>query len=162
MPGCVVLVDTMIVIEAVRTQTWNAISGQRTVATAEECRAELLRGDPGVSGYVPVTSDQISRAVVEPVSLKLAARFRLGYPGSDALDPGERDLLALTLEQEDDFELCCADKAAMRVAHGMGLLGKIISLEELADSVGAKPTPHLKTQKTRVRNQQWRTEILLG
>ncbi len=139
MPKPVVLVDTMIVIEAVRTQSWNAISGQRSVVTAEECRAELSSGDPGIRGYILVTTGQIGRAAVEPVSAELAARFRLEYPGSDSLDPGERDLLALALERRDGFELCCADKAGMRVAHEMGLLDKIISLEELADSVDYSP-----------------------
>lgn len=41
----IVLVDTMIVIEAVDTGCWNAITGQLRVATSMECAAELRRGD---------------------------------------------------------------------------------------------------------------------
>lgn len=43
----VVLVDTNVVMEAVRTHCWNAMAGGLWVETVEECREEALRGDRG-------------------------------------------------------------------------------------------------------------------
>ena len=45
----IVLVDTMIVIEAVDTSCWNAITGQKRVVTVQECEDELRRGDPATN-----------------------------------------------------------------------------------------------------------------
>lgn len=157
-----VLVDTMIVIEAVRTGCWNAISGQRRVVTVLECAEELRRGDPSWSGYVSVTARDIARATVEPLPSKLAAGFRLEYAAADGLDAGERDLLALATGRTDDFLLCTCDKAAVVAAHALGWLDRTVSLEALARSVGARLDPKLKVQFTETRMSQWRTSLLLG
>lgn len=44
-PVNVVLVDTMIVIEAVDTGCWNAITGQLSIATSIECAEESCEGE---------------------------------------------------------------------------------------------------------------------
>jgi hypothetical protein len=155
----IVLVDSMIVIEAVRTGCWNAITGQRTVVTVEECADELRRGNPSVRGYVTVTAQDIARMNVEPLPLTAAAEFRLEYPAADGLDQGERDLLALASTRSYDFTVCSCDKAAVVAAHALGWLDRVISLEALAQSVGARPSPALKTQFTESRMSQWRTSL---
>src|SRR5437016_2848237 len=116
----------MIVIEAVRTGCWNAITGQRIVVTAEECAEELRRGDPSLRGYVPVSPQQIARMTVEPLPDLVAARFRLAYPAADGLDPGERDLLSLATTRTDAFSLCSCDKAAVVAAHALGWLDRVL------------------------------------
>src|SRR5262245_14323323 len=88
------LVDTMIVIEAVRTGCWRAITGQRTVVTVAECSEELLRGDAVEPSYVTVSPDDIGRMTISTVTPIEAAGFRLRYADADGLDRGERDLLA--------------------------------------------------------------------
>jgi hypothetical protein len=161
-PAPPVLVDTMIVIEAVRTGCWNAISGQREIVTVEECAEELRRGDPAAPGYVRVTDEDIARATVEPLSAETSARFRLTYADADGLDPGERDLLALAASREGDFRVCSCDKAAVRAAHALGWLDRVISLESLAHSVGVRPHPTLKKQFTEARMRVWRVSLRLG
>ena len=156
----VVLTDTMIVIEAIRTGCWNAITGQRKLVTVEKCREELLRGDSALADYVPVTEQDIARLGVEPVDPVLAVRFRLECPGSDALDPGERDLLAYAFGLKDDFLLCSSDKAAVRIAHRMGLLESVVSLQVLVESVGGRARPALKLQFTERWMSAWRTALL--
>lgn len=158
----IVLVDTMIVIEAVRTGCWNAITGQRAVVTVEECAAELRRGDPSMRGYVTVTQQDVARITVEPLPAAAAAQLRLAYPAVDGLDPGERDLVALATTLKGEFGLCSCDKAAIVAAHALGLLDRVISLEALADSVGARPNPRVRAQFTDARMGQWRTSLLLG
>jgi len=159
----VLLVDTMIVIEAVRTGVWNAITGQRSVVTVQECADELSRGSAAsVLGYVPVTAEHLSRLGVEPLSIVVAAGFRLRYPGADGMDPGERDLLALAASRADDFELCSCDKAAVVAAKAVELLDRTVSLEAVAAGVGARPNPPFKSQFTESRMSQWRTALMLG
>jgi hypothetical protein len=162
MPAAALLVDTMIVIEAVRTGVWNAISGARTVVTVPECANELSQGSAEtIPGYVPVTEDHLSRLTVQPLSPAAAAKFWLRYPAADGMDPGERDLLALASERDDAFELCSCDKAAVVAAHALNLIERTVSLEAVANSVGARPNPQFKSQFTDARMGQWRTSLLL-
>ena len=158
----IVLVDSMIVIEAVRTGCWNAITGQRRVATVAECAEELRRGDPLEPGYIPVSDTELGRATVLPLPPHAAATFRLEYPAADGLDLGERDLLALAATRTEPFELCSCDKAAVVAAHSLGWLDRVVSLQALAEAVGARPRPSLKAQFTESRIGAWRTSLLLG
>lgn len=152
----------MIVIEAVRTGCWNAITGQRTIVTVAECADELRRGDPSVRGYVTVRPGDIARMTVAPLQPTDAAAFRLAYPAADGLDPGERDLLAFATTRTDAFTLCSCDKAAMVAAHLLGWLDQVISLEALARSVGGRPNAALRPQFTESKMGQWRTSLRLG
>ena len=158
----IVLVDTMIVIEAVRTACWNAISGQRTVVTVQECAEELRRGDPSVRGYITVSQKDISRMTIEPLLPAAAAQFRLAYPAADGLDPGERDLVALATTLTGEFRLCSCDKAAVVAAHALGLLDRVVSLEAVTESVGTRPHPPVRAQFTEARMGHWRTTLTLG
>lgn len=156
------LVDSMIVIEAVRTGCWNAITGQLQVVTVEECAEELRRGDPGTRGYVTVTDRDIARISVVPLKDVERAALRLQYPAADGLDPGERDLLAQAMTRTDDFQVCSCDKAAVVAAHALGWLDRVVSLEAVASTVGARPNPKLKVQFTEARMGQWHTSLRLG
>lgn len=55
------LVDTNVIIEAVRTGCWRAITGRMNVETVETCINECLRGDAGRSGYVIVSEEELNR-----------------------------------------------------------------------------------------------------
>ncbi len=152
----------MIVIEAVRTGCWNAITGQRTVVTVQECAEELRRGDPSVREYITVSQKDVSRMTIERLPPAAAAQFRLAYPASDGLDPGERDLVALATTLTGEFRFCSCDKAAVMAAHALGLLHRVVSLEALAESVGARPHPRVRAQFTEARVGHWRTALTLG
>jgi hypothetical protein len=152
----------MIVIEAVRTGCWNAIAGQLQVVTVEECTKELRRGNPGTPGYVKVTSRDVVRISVAPLSDLQRAAFRLAYPAADGLDPGERDLLAHAMSRTDEFQLCSCDKAAVVAANIMGWLDRVVSLEAVTTSVGGRPRPALRIQFTEARMSHWRTSLRLG
>ena len=158
----VILVDTMIMIEAVRTGCWNAITGARTVVTVPECAEELRRGDASAVEYVGVSEQDIARSTVQPLPPQAAARFRLDYPEADGLDPGERDLLALATSRTDEFRVCSCDKAALRAAKALGWLDRVVSLQALSDEVGTQPNPPLRSQFTEARMRAWRTSLLLG
>ena len=74
----VVLVDTNVVMEAVRTRCWNAVSGGLCVETVEECRDQALRGDRGRPGYLPVSEQDLARIRrVHPVTALERATFAI-------------------------------------------------------------------------------------
>lgn len=152
----------MIVIEAVRTGCWNAITGQRRIVTVQECADELRRGNADMRGYVSVSGRDIERIEVVAISQLEAADLRLRYAAADGLDAGERDLLAHATNRSDHFELCSCDKAAVVAAAALGWLDRVVSLEAVASSVGARPNPALKLQFTESRMSQWRTSLTLG
>lgn len=158
----VLLFDSMIVIEAVRTACWNAITGRRKVVTVETCADELRGGNPSAAGYVPVSEEQLARVTVEPLSPVAKAAFRLRYPSADGMDAGERDLLALATTRTDEFQICSCDKAAVRAAHALGWIDRVVSLESLAVAVGARPNPALRAQFSESRLSEWRTKLQLG
>jgi hypothetical protein len=161
--AAIVLVDTNIVIEAVRTRIWNSISGGRRIVTVQECADELARGHPDIGAkYVTVTPDDIARALVLPLSIEASVRFRLEYADAAGLDAGERDLLALAAVRIDDFQICSSDKAALRAAQAMGFIDRVVSLEAVADSVGARADPRLRRQFTEAQMRTWRTSLRIG
>lgn len=151
----------MIVIEAVATRCWNAITGGRQIVTVEECGEELRRGDSSVPGYVPVREEDIARATVRPLPSKADVTFRLQYPDAYRLDAGERDLLALAFVLTDGFLLCSCDRAVLTAAHALGWLDRIVSLEALATSVGGRPRRPFKRQYTETQLDIWRTSQIL-
>lgn len=158
------LVDTNIVIEAVRTGVWNAVTGARQVASVPEVADELGRGEgAGMPGYVRVTPAMVARMRIEPLTPLEAAAFRLAYPQADGMDPGERDLMALAYARRAEvLQICLADKAAVVAAHRTGMLDNVVSLEWVANSVGGRPAPPLRVQFTEHRMSEWRTALLLG
>ena len=88
----VVLVDTNVVMEAVRTRCWNAVTGGLWVETVEECRDEALRGDRGRPGYLPVSEQDLARMrKVHPVSALERATFGMAYQEARNMDRGERE-----------------------------------------------------------------------
>lgn len=163
----IVLVDTNVVLESVRTRCWNALAGGLRLETVEECRDEALRGDRGRPGYVPVSGDDLARIrAVHPVSAVQRAAFALAYSGALNLDPGERDLFAHAYVRraagDDVWLLCSADKACVRAAVALGWHERMRSLGSLAEAVGAHPNPPLLRQHTENWLSQVRTEYLLG
>ena len=146
-----VLVDTNVIIEAVRTGCWRAITGQLEIETVEACASEALAGSHShVRGYVTVTRDELSRLqVVHAVTPAAQAAFKLTYGDADSLDQGEHDLLAFAhVDSSEERAICSPDKAAIRAAVAVGLGDRVVSLEEMVTSVGARPSPPLREQFT--------------
>lgn len=163
----VVLVDTNVVMEAVRTRCWNAITGGVRVETVEECRDEGMRGDRGRPGYLPVSDADLARLrAVHAVGAVERVTFALAYPDAQNMDAGERDLFAhayARLARGDAvWVVCSADRACVRAAVALGWHERMHSLEALASAVGAGPRPPLLDHY----GERWlsgcRTTYLLG
>jgi hypothetical protein len=140
--GQSILVDTNIIIEAIRTRCWNALATHFSVETVETCLEEALTGDPLRPGYVQVNPSQLKKGVSKsnPVSSLETMRLTLPYPTANELDPGEKQLLAHAMGRKDEWMFVCADRAAVKVAFGLGWIERVVSLEALAKAAGARPT----------------------
>jgi hypothetical protein len=140
--GRVVLMDTNIIIEAFRTRSWNAITSYFAVEAPEKCYEEALTGNLHRRGYVEVDATLLRKglSVRHAVSDTARAALALKLRKADALDAGERDLLAHALERTDAWLASCADRAAMFAALELGWEERFISLEAMARAAGAKPS----------------------
>jgi len=159
--GQIVLVDTNIIIEAVRTRCWKALAGHFTVETVEKCLEEARTGDPMRRKYVAVEPEHLrgvnkAHAVTPLEKLRLAVTL----PTADELDAGEQELFAHASGRTDTWIGCCADRAAVKAAFALGWKDRIVSLEVLAQSVGAKP--ELKMHFRERWLSDLRTAFLLG
>ena len=163
----VVLVDTNVMMEAVRTRCWNAVAGGLCLETVEECRDEALRGDRGRPGYLPVGPQDLARLrAVHPVSELERVTFRMAYPGAEAMDNGERDLFAHAYARvsrgDAVWVVCSADKACVRAAVALCWHERMHSLGALAAAVGANPHPALLDHFGERWLSRVRTEFLLS
>jgi hypothetical protein len=162
----VVLVDTNVVMEAVRTRCWNAVTGGLCVETVEECRDEALRGDRGRPGYLPVSAQDLARMrAVHPVDAVERATFAMEYPEAQNMDAGERDLFAHAYGRVSRGDavwiICSSDRACVRAAVALGWHERMHPLGAVAASVGANPRPPLLDHYGERWLSNLRTEYLL-
>lgn len=161
--GQAVLVDTNIIIEAVRTGCWSALITHFRVQTVEKCCEEARTGEAHRADYVAVSENilreglhvhRVSEAELAALSLRDAEAFRL--------DVGERHLWAHALGRADAWIACCCDQAAINIAVRLDWGDRIVSLEEVAGAAGAKHAQkQLKPQFNAARLSAWRTAALL-
>jgi hypothetical protein len=161
--GQPVLVDTNIIIEAVRTGCWNALRAYFSIETVDKCCEEARTGDLRRPGYVVVDDNALRDRlrVHRPTPLELSA-LDLRESEGRRLDPGERHLWAHAFARNDAWLACCCDNAAIRVAVRLGWEDRLKSLEELAHAAGANPAvAKLKEQFHTARLSATRTAALL-
>lgn len=157
-----ILVDTNIIIEAVRTECWNGLCGYYQLVTVEKCREEAQSGNARTPGYVVVEDNHLSSGI-QIMAVTDADRALLATACTEAavLDDGERDLWAHAYSRTDDWAAVCADQAAVRVAAQLEWGDRLISLEELVKSAGIRPKKQLKNHYTTRVLSIWRTKFIL-
>jgi hypothetical protein len=162
-PGQVILVDTNIIIEAVRVGCWSTLTAHFRIETVAKCCEEARTGDLHRPGYVQVNEKDLQmRLTVHRVSDTELANLALHDANSFRLDEGERHLWAHALGRNDEWFACCCDRAAVNTAVRLGWQDNLVALEELANHAGAKAArKHLKSQFRSVRLSEWRTAALL-
>ena len=161
--GQVVLVDTNIIIEAVRTNCWNALTVHFDVHTVEKCCEEARTGEAHRPGYVEVSEKALrERLKVHRVGDAELAALGVRDPESFRLDAGERHLWSHALSRNDAWLASCCDAAAVGAAVRLGWADRLVSLEELVHTAGAGDAlKELKGQFGSARLAQWRTAALL-
>jgi len=162
--GQVVLVDTNIIIEAVRTGCWSALTAHFSVETVEKCCEEARTGQAHRPGYVTVDESALrTRLAAHKVSGVMLFELGQRYPDADRLDAGERHLWAHALGRNDEWLAACSDRAAVNAAVRLGWEDRLASLEELVNAAGARSAlKNLKEQFSASRLSAWRTAALLA
>jgi hypothetical protein len=157
-----ILVDTNIIIEAVRTECWSGLRGYYQLVTVEKCREEAQSGIARTPGYVLVEDTHLSSGI-QIMAVTDADRVLLVTSCTEAavLDDGERDLWAHAYSMGDDWGAACADQAAVRVATQLGWGDRLESLEELVRAAGIRTRLPLKNHYTRRMLSVWRTKFML-
>ncbi len=140
--GDTVLIDTNVILEAHRVACWQNLSRLyhfHTVSTVmEETQTGYQhRSRPQQIDYFQLT---VSMGHIYEVTQVDLMSCTLDQPQIMGLDPGERDLLIYARKAgENSWLLASPDKAAMRVAHAIGWLDRMISLENLLNTVHLRP-----------------------
>jgi len=163
-PGQPVLVDTNIIIEAVRTGCWNALGTHFKLETVDKCCEEARGGDLHRPGYVKIDESALREKLrAHPVSEIDLIHLTLKYAGAAGLDDGERYLWAHALTRTDAWIATTADKAAFFAACRLGWRDRMVSLEALIEYAGARHALKLiKPQFTKARLDQWGGEFALS
>jgi hypothetical protein len=157
----VLYLDTCAILEATRARCWQQLAGRFDLHTVAECRNELASGNRNDRRYVAVdlTTFDASVAVHSPTAAHHASA-QLKSASFARLDPGEKDLLAwCAAAAPNALILTTGDRAAIVSACELGLAENLQSLEEVAQSVGAKPELQIHFRKKWL--SEIRTEALL-
>jgi len=162
--GQTVLVDTNIIIEAVRTGCWNGLTTHFSAETVEKCCEEVRTGEAHRAGYVKVDELALrTRLTVHKVSGVMLFELGQRHPDADRLDAGERHLWAHALGRNDEWLAACSDRAAVNAAVRLGWEDRLVSLQELVTAAGARTVLRsLKGQFSSARLSEWRTAGLLA
>jgi hypothetical protein len=162
--GQVVLVDTNIIIESVRTGCWNGLTTYFKVETVEKCCEEARTGEAHRPEYVNVDEPALrTRLTAHKVSGVMLFELGQRYPDADRLDVGERHLWAHALGRNDEWLAACSDRAAVNAAVQLGWGDRLVSLEELVTAAGARSALRsLKGQFSSARLSEWRTAALIA
>lgn len=161
--GQTVLVDTNIIIEAVRTGCWNALGTHFRLETVEKCCEEARGGVLHRPGYVKIDENALrGKLRAHPVPEIELIQLTLKYPEAAGLDDGERHLWAHALTRSDAWIATTADKAAFFAACHLGWRDRMVSLEMLIESAGARHAlKQIKPQFSKARLDQWGSEFSL-
>ena len=156
-----VMVDTMVIIEAHRTNCWNALLGQFQMDTVWRCVEECETGNQRRRNPVPVdTVAMRKRLAPKTVTPVMVYEMEQRLSGRVDLDHGELELLAYAITQEDAWIISAPDKAAMRAGMLLGILDRFASLQDLANSAGQNPL--LRDNFTNRWQTSFRAHLLLA
>ncbi len=158
-----VLVDTNVILEAYRTDSWRALVGGYRIETVEECVTETQTGFQRRRREEQIDQEELRErlgavhAVDSLAHAELAVRI-----GNLALDEGETCLWAHALTRNDDWILCGPDRASLRCGVRLGFRERLVSLEGLLGYAGHRPRLALHTAYSREWHDRALGELVLA
>lgn len=160
--GSTVLLDTNVVIEAVRINRWKAIAGGLTLETVKECESEMYSGKRWqLETLIPPELSSDFSAIHEVTEDERAVLYARSSKAL-SIDAGERDLLAHALSRGNSgvWVLASPDKAAIGAAVEAGIADQLVSLEEILQCVGIATSVRDHFKSNWLRHE--RTKARLG
>ena len=118
--------------------------------TVEDCITETQTGFQLRQQEQRISAEELREklAAVHSIENWQRAELAIRIEGI-ALDLGEGSLWAQALSRKDAWLLCGPDKASMRCGVRLGFRERLISLEELLESVGHRPKIALRYNYTK-------------
>ena len=156
--GAQVFVDTNVIFEAHRSNCWSGLIGYYQIHTVEKCIEECGTGNDGKHAVTLDLSALRTRATICQVPQDRLVHLAIQLHGI-ALDDGEAELLAYVCKQPGAWLLCSPDKAAIRAAASLGMLDRVVALEEMTATAGLHPD--LRKQFQTVWLTSFRTALAL-
>lgn len=131
------LLDTNVIIEAHRVNCWKLLLDQFILESTEECCREAAGGYTRRGGYVAVDVAVLRKDIrihkPTPDMMTKATATALNF---QSIDPGEREVLAIAFADAALRRVGTADRIAIQVASQLGLLERVVSLEEILQATG--------------------------
>ena len=145
-----VLVDTNVILEAYRVESWRALAGGYSVETVEDCVTETQTGFQRRRPERRIDARELRASLGAVYSVGDLERAELAVRVHDiALDIGEASLWAHALNRNDAWVLCGPDKASLRFGVRLGFREQLVSLERLLNDVGHRSRISLRTAYTK-------------
>ena len=158
-----VLVDTNVIIESHRVNSWRALAGGYCVETVEECVAETQAGASRRRPAQRIDENALRDSLSVLHTVSNVERAELALRNQDiALDIGEESLWAHALSRDDAWILCGPDRASLRCGIRLGYRNRLVSLERLITDAGHRPRVPLRPAYTRQWLQTALVELVLA
>ncbi len=157
-----VLLDTNVILECHRTNSWRALASGCRLETTEDCVTETQTGNRHREGRTDVDETRLRRSLttVHGVSERQLAQLLLRQ--GPALDRGEASLWAHALDREDDTWLLSGpDKASRRCRVLLGYRDRLVSLERLLVDIGHRVRFSLREAYTEAWHRRALNELVL-
>ena len=157
--GGVVLLDTMVILGAHRTESWKTLAARYRLETVEKCIEETQTGAQNRPHEHRIDEATLRGGfhMVHAVNQIEQAQAALRDSHHAMLHDGERALWAHALGRTDAWVLCGPDIASLRLGVRLGLRDQLVALEALLADVGLKkPKSPLGRNYTRA----WHAERL--
>lgn len=149
-----VFVDTNIILESFRINSWNAICNAYAIETVDKCIEEALSGNSDNPQHISIKHEELTNRLsgrYNPTK-KDIANLVIDYPQTQGIDDGELHLFAWLYAQNllpnALILISTADKAAITSTGLLGWLDSVTSLEYLLNNSGIS-----KQQNHKLRNQ---------
>lgn len=131
------LVDTNVILEAFRTNSWKALTGAYGVETVEACVIETQTGFQRRRTELQIDEAALRARLVAVNKVTNTERAEVLISGLGVgLDRGELDLWAHAITRNDSWILCGPDIASLRFGVRAGCRDHLVSLESLLEEVG--------------------------
>lgn len=138
----IVLIDTNVIIEAHRVSCWNALAARFKLVTVEKVIEETQTGYQNRSPGQNINAMTLRSSFhhIEAISDLERAEFLLNH-SEIHMDAGEQDLAiySLRLPAQPVWYLNSPDRASVNFASTQNWLDRMVSLEQMANHVGARP-----------------------
>lgn len=157
-----VLIDTNVILECFRTNSWNAFASGYGVESVEDCISETQTGFQLRRDALLIDEHLLRTSLKAIHNVSSGDRTRLSKEAPDIhLDRGEASLWAHVRTRNDDWVFCGPDRASLRLGIRLGYRTRLLSLEQLLADIGHRSRQPLKSAYTNMWHRNCMDQLAL-